>query len=346
MTAEYCVLRDWESILSEFPEEKSDVYFHQDYVSLYENENEVTECFSYRDSGKLYLFPYLKRENRIRTETFYDFETAYGYGGPIANTDDAKFLQAAETALIETCKKNGLVAGFVRFCPWLDNHQLIADPSRLLLSRRTVLMDLTSDEETIWMEQIHSKHRNVIRKAEHANLTFEVDDSFENLHEFVDLYRDTMQRLDADDFYLFSDQYFARFRNSMTGKAFLGLVRCEGKIVAAAIFLHQGFFGHYHLAGSLHSHQHLAPNNLLIFQAAMHLKAKGVRYFHLGGGTDSSPDNSLLKFKRRFSPICRDFYVGKFVFNTKQYDEVCRMWSEEFPEKSEKFGHLLLKYRF
>ena len=72
----------------------------------------------------------------------------------------------------------------------------------------------------------------------------------------------------------------------------------------------------------------------------------GIKEFHLGGGYNSEPDNSLLKFKKSFSGNMKKFYIGKWIFNQKKYDELKQGWAIRNPEKIEKFGKLLLCYRY
>jgi hypothetical protein len=345
MATECKILKYWDVLFEDILKEQADVYFTEAYHRLHETEKDKAECFFYRKGVKLYIFPYLKRENYLGGETFFDFESAYGYGGPVSNSRDIAFLSAAESAFYRSCQQRGFVAGFVRFCPWLDNVKLISDSSRILMDRKTILMDLTPSVEDIWAKQIHAKHRNVIRKAEREGLTFEVDRSFDQLKEFMSIYYDTMQRLKASDFYLFLESYFHQLKETLSGRAFLGLIRYQGKIISAAIFFHQGPCAHYHLSGSLTEYQALAPNNLLLYHTAVYLKNTGARFFHLGGGTNSQADNTLLKFKKRFSPNTRDFCIGKFVFDQKRYDNICQRWAEKNPEKEQEFGRLLLKYR-
>lgn len=333
-------------MLLEIPTSARDVYFSVAYLSLYESELDSAECFVFRSGDDIYLLPYLKRSHRIEGAVYYDFETAYGYGGPLSNSCDPDFLRQAEQALYEACSAADIFAGFVRFSPWLKNHKLIIEQSCLLFDRKTVAMDLSVDEIEIWTKQVHSKHRNVIRKAEREGLTFEVDEDFKYMDAFIYLYRGTMQRLEADDFYFLSDEHFHLFSEVMRGKAFLGLVYYMGEIVSAAIFLHDGVYGHYHLSGSDAAYQHLAPNNFMLYRAGLHLKKIGVERFHLGGGSDGNEDNSLFKFKSRFSPECLDFYIGKFVFHPQIYNKVCMQWEQDFPDKTAMYGNRLLKYRY
>jgi len=124
------------------------------------------------------------------------------------------------------------------------------------------------------------------------------------------------------------------------------LVLHQREIISAALFFKYGIFGHYHLAGRREKYQTLSPNNFLIYNTALYLKKMGVKFFHLGGGIDSNPDNSLYRFKKRFSGCEYPFYIGKMVFDEEAYKRACNRWEEKFPDKKEKYKNFLLKYRY
>ena len=84
----------------------------------------------------------------------------------------------------------------------------------------------------------------------------------------------------------------------------------------------------------------------MLWEAAKELKKKDIHYFHLGGGSDGAPDNSLLAFKARFSPLRFDFNIGKLIFNRDIYDKICAEWETDHPEKAFKFKNVLLKYKY
>lgn len=71
-----------------------------------------------------------------------------------------------------------------------------------------------------------------------------------------------------------------------------------------------------------------------------------MKILHLGGGTNQSPDNSLYRFKMRFSNNRYDFFVGEIVFNKPVYEEICADWAAINPEKVINNQFKLLKYRF
>ncbi len=155
-----------------------------------------------------------------------------------------------------------------------------------------------------------------------------------------------MKRLNVDDFYFFSDEYFQGFIENLKGKAFLGTVLLDDKIVGAALFMYMGGFGHYHLAGSNREKGNLGINNYLLWKTIEEFSGMNLLQFHLGGGTSSLLDDSLYKFKRAFSRNEKDFYIGKWIFDNKLYEEICEEWRNNYPYLNEKYGNLLLKYRY
>lgn len=336
----------WKEILSLFPSERKDVYFTEEYVKLYENETEKAECFVCRDGEKVMLFPFLKREFIFRGKACKDFATAYGYGGPVCNCEDKDFLIQSLAAFRQYCNENGYVAGFVRFHPLMNNQEGFENIGRVLSERKTVAIDLKESMEDVWKNEIHSKNRNMIRKAEKSGCTFLVDDDFNHLPEFISLYDQTMNKLSASSFYYFSNTYYDRFKCGIHD-SFLGCVaNPEGKIISAAIFMYSGALGHYHLSGSDKSQLSRSPNNLMLWGAACELQRRGVKLFHLGGGTNSDEDNPLFLFKHRFSKETRQFYLGELVFNQTIYNELCTDWEERNPDLAEQNKNILLKYKY
>lgn len=335
----------WNQYLDLIPTEQQDLYFREEYVRLYETDSEKACCFVYQDGNSIMLFPFLRREFQFNGNTYYDFETAYGYGGPISNDHSDTFMTAALEAMSEKALSENFVCGFVRFHPLLENWDYFEKVGRLIMDRKTIAIDLSDGIEATWMNEIHTKNRNVIKKGEKNGLEFIVDEDFAYLPEFEDLYNSTMDKLEADGFYYFAPQYYDQLKNSIQNK-FLGIVKHEGKVVAGAIFFYQLPYGHYHLAGSDKSALKLSPNNFLLWEAAKELTRRGVKHFHLGGGTDGSEENSLYQYKRKFSKHEYQFALGKMIFNPSLYDVICAEWAAANPEKAVKMKNILLKYKY
>lgn len=340
------LLTNWSELLATLPLAERDVYFTEEYVRLYEVGNEKACCLVCKEGENILMFPFLKRAFVYKGKTYYDFETAYGYGGPIVDSRDDFFIVNALNALKDFCLNNSFVAGFVRFHPLFQNQKGFETVGLVIKDRKTVAMNLDQTMDEVWKNEIHSKNRNVIRKAEKAGCTFIVDDKFEHLKEFINLYDSTMDKLSADGFYYFDDAYYDNLKRGITD-SFLGCVQnSEGQIVSAAIFMYSGPYGHYHLSGSDKSQLAISPNNFMLWNAAIELQKRGVKRFHLGGGINGDEENSLFLFKRRFSKETCQFCIGKLVFNQELYGAICADWEGMNPDKVEHYKHYLLKYKY
>mgnify|MGYP001604019574 FL=1 len=154
-----------------------------------------------------------------------------------------------------------------------------------------------------------------------------------------------MQRKCADDFYFFDETYFLNLKKCLQNNIFLGLIIYRDKIIAASLFFHYGIYGHYHLSGRLEEYLHLCPNNLLIYRTALYLKKLGISYFHLGGGINGNSEDSLYKFKKRFSKNESSLYIGKIIFDKELYGKICSVLESQYPERKDRYENILLKYR-
>ncbi len=340
------LLTEWNYLLDKLPAQHQDVYFREEYVKLYESKQEQAVCFCYQERDRLFLLPFLKRSFLFHDQELYDFETAYGYGGPAVSSNDRDFLSRAWKSLEEYGRVNHFVAGFLRFHPLLGNDTGMEEIGTVIRDRQTVCVNLQGSKEEMWLREIHSKNRNMIRKAEKNGLTFYVDKEFNHLPEFLNLYHETMAKLDAEDFYYFPDSYYSKLRHTIPN-SFLGVVLLGNVPIAAAVFFYQGQYGHYHLAGSSKAALSLSPNNFLLWSAACELKNHGVNLFHLGGGSSNSEDDSLLLFKKRFSPNRCSFRIGKVIFQRELYEQVCADWLlKATDDKAIKLQNILLKYKY
>lgn len=335
----------WNSYLEMIPAELQDIYFREEYVRLYETESEKACCFVYHEGDSIMLFPFLRREFEYKGNTYFDFETAYGYGGPVSNDRSEEFMVSALQAMSDRAMEEKYVCGFTRFHPLLENWSGFDKVGLVIHDRNTVAIDLRGGIDHVWMNEIHTKNRNVIKKGVKNGLQFIVDNDFEYLADFERIYASTMDKLDAEKFYYFNSNYYNQLKDTISNR-FMGVVKHDDKVIACAIFFYQVPYGHYHLAGSDLESLRLSPNNFLLWEVAKELTSRGVKYFHLGGGTDGSEENTLYQYKRRFSRHEYQFTLGKMIFNLPLYEEICADWEAANPEKVEKMKYILLKYKY
>lgn len=339
------ITEHWDAYLESFLPSQKDIYYTEAYVRLNTRAGQDAQCIVASQVDKVFILPFLRNTVHFNGTSYYDFETAYGYGGGIANTDDAAFIHDAWLAVYDHLHDNNYVCGFVRFHPMLKNYQHVPSQMHPIYDRHTIVIDLQPELETIWKEQIVTSNRSDILRAERRGLTFRKVSTEEGLPVFKQIYAETMQRLHADDFYYFTDEYFANAADALPN-LFVGIEEYENELVAAAMFMHNGYYGHYHLSGSKSEYQRLCPNNHMLWQAVKVLKEHGCKFFHLGGGTDGNEENSLYRFKQKFSHENLDFYIGKPIFLPEVYQAICAEWEKRNPAKVEMYKRVLLKYHY
>lgn len=321
---------EWRSALERF--EDTDVYFLPEYHQTFEmNGDGEAQAFLVRENDQTFFYPFMIRPIEQVAATSYrhqglvDIETVYGYTGPLCTTTAPGFTKQAWAAFGAWCRDRNVVAEFVRFNPLLNTHQWASPEHEVAVERTTVILDLAGSGEDVWA-RYSSSQRNMVRKAEKKGLRCQAAPLHEHLDDFKSLYHATMRRLNAADYYFFSDAYYEGVSRSLAGAVKLFLVSSEGRILAAGLFLVHGKRIHYHLSATHPSARSLGPTNLMIHAAALWGNRHGCRCLHLGGGRTSRADDSLLRFKTSMSDERLQFRIGKRVHDVDRYRALCREW--------------------
>lgn len=327
----------WDNILSCLDSEQKDIYFTQAYVKACQEDGKGY-MFVYKEDEKIAINIFLKKqisEDGIY-QPFYDIQTPYGYGGPIANTRDMRFLNAFEEAFCQYCIKENIIAEFVRFSPLLQNHVLFRNDIEVLHNRFTVCMDLSHGDVYLWEKEFSSVCRNRIRKGEKAGLKVILSQDYTT---FQKLYNETMDKVGATQYYYFDDEYFEKMKRMDACKLYA--VMLNDRMIAGGLFFFYGMYCHYHLGASDKSFLKYAPNNILFWHVAKDAIESGCKRFHLGGGLDDTKDDSLFHFKSTFSKNINDFYIGKRIHDYDKYQQLIADWEKKTGRKAQ----ILLQYR-
>ena len=170
-----------------------------------------------------------------------------------------------------------------------------------LQPRAEWLLDITPDEEAIWMG-FHKHARYNVRLAERAHAEARVrspDDT--PLDDFYALMQTTAER---DSFGIFDREYYRAYLSSMDPKdGFTVMVRIDGKPAAVGLFVVHDDQAHYVFAGSSNDYRKIAPAYLVIWTAIQEAKRRGCTHFNFGGVLDDVKGQSLsgvTGFKKRF----------------------------------------------
>lgn len=252
----------------------------------------------------------------------YDIQSPYGYGGPVTDCDDAAFLADAWTCYQRWCREKGAVVEFVRLHPLATwQHYL----GVVVPDRQTVVVDLAG---VGLRERYETRCRTAVRKAEKAGLVVREYPVNAIASIFPEFYREGMTRIGASSFYCFHDEYFqclAALKN-----VHLFVCELDGVWMSAGLFLSGGSCFEYHLSATTIEGRALSATNLLIDAAATVAQQAGKKWLYLGGGTDSSDSNPLLRFKEGFSSIRRLYNYGYAIHDKAYYHSL----QAEYPESN------------
>lgn len=279
--------------------------------------------------GTTFLMPVLLRPLPAALDApsdWRDATTPYGYPSPlvsdVADPETLReFLGAARTVLSEA----GIVSLFVRLHPLLPLPSgPLAEYGELVQHGSTVAVDLMQAEEELW-SRTRPSHRQRINKLVRSGYTVLVDD-WTPYQEFLEIYRGTMHRVRASDWYLFSDSYFDDLRAALGDQLHLfTVVSPEGLVAAAGLFTGVGGIVQFHLSGTAPDFVKAGPSKLMVHRVRQWAKEAGFRWLHLGGGLGAAKD-SLFEFKAGFSDLWNEFSSFRMVLDAERYTVLAQRW--------------------
>lgn len=304
-----------------------DVYYLSGYVKAFMIHGDgEPQLLYYEMEGLRAIYVYMKRKTAIAR--VYDSITPYGYGGVLfeGNTSEEN-LQAFWKAYVDKMKEEGIVDNFVRYHPVLTNAIPMKFVSNVVDLGKTIAFDLASPD-VIW-QNITSKNRNMIRKAENNGIEIRHGKEIELFKDFKRIYNATMEKDHAEEYYFFEDAFYESIYHDLHDNFEMFYAVLNGEIIAMSIMLYANDQMHYHLSGSMMEYRSLAPSNLLLYKAALWGCEQGFKTFHLGGGVGSDEDN-LYKFKAAFNRNSDyQFSIGKEIFDQHKYDELVGLRSSQ-----------------
>jgi len=316
---------------------QDDIYYSKEYVYLYLKDKEELFEFEYKKDDDIFYTISIKRPikkigNLNIDENYYDLETAYGYGGFYTNSDNKVFLKEAMKRYEQKCVDEKIIAEFVRFHPFNDFPSKYREFLNFnIYDRDVVIKPLVGDI----MGSYKAKIRNLVKRSTEKVII----SKSENIDKFIELYNRTMDKNSATDFYFFDKKYYVELLNNRSIELYEVLYNAE--IVAMGFFMYGNDIAHYHLSANSDISYKINANYALLNFAFNQAEKLNKAYFLLGGGTTSLEDDSLLKFKKKFSKETKQFYISGKIYNKEIYKKYVRIWEEQSKEDIKYF----LKYR-
>lgn len=281
----------------------------------------------YAEDGADFLYPFLLTPVMLegKDQGWSDISSVYGYSGPMSNSSDAGFVSRAWRAFDAEARNLKVLAEFVRFSPYAENHPLAHPDSQVTPNRSLAVSRLPRDESQL-LAALGPKTRNMLRKAARANLTGRELALPAHLPEFRALYAETMRRNAASDFFWYDDAYWEALLALGPQAVRLFATLDSSRMVAASMAIAHGPSAVYHLGASMPEAARLGAGNLSLFTMSTALAASGVDFLNMTGGRSSRDDDPLLLFKRSNATGTAPFLIGRRVLDAAAYNDLRAAW--------------------
>ncbi|MDC6352765.1 GNAT family N-acetyltransferase [Zeaxanthinibacter sp. PT1] len=310
----------WNEIISSFKD--ADVYHTYDYHHVSKGKDEFPVLIQYIDQEQVIALPLLIRN--IEGTNFKDATSVYGYSGPLCRdcgvkkANPSKFKEELDALFI----KNNIVSIFSRLHPFISYQtELLSKMGEIVSPGKVVSINLDLPDEE--QQQYYNRRlRTYINKCRRTYDVKEVHTESE-IMAFIEMYTETMKRVNAKEKYFFDKEYFFNFMKSdfFDKKLLLAFDKESNEIAAGALFIMKNQMVNYHLSGLKEDYLKLNPIKLLLEVVREESTRDGYSFFNLGGGVGNKED-SLFRFKAGYSKDVKDFNLWRYVVNQEIYDEL------------------------
>ena len=184
----------------------------------------------------------------------------------------------------------------------------------IFISFGSYKVDLTLEEDVLF-KNLHSKHRNVVRKAKKNGL--KIFNGIEYKDKCFELIKDTLVRQQQP--YMSKDDVDRMHDNFGDNIAFY-IVQNDDKIEGSAMILYNQYEAYYLLAGSAIKTS-AGAMNLLVWQVMLDMKEKDVKSFDFVGAriNPKGKFEGIQRFKSRFGATMKVGYLWKIPIKPFKY---------------------------
>lgn len=291
----------------------------------------AAEAVLIRESDRVFFLPYLLRscrslfgENAAVPETF-DAVSPNGYAGILlSSAADTDFLHRAMHQLMQAFHDRNICSVFVRLHPVLNDRFAELYPSEACqVHSETIAIDLTLEPAELW-SQTRPEHRTKINRCKRSGFVAKQVSFHDRGGDFIEIYTQTMDRVEAKQFFYFSPDYFQQLAQALGEQLSLCIVELNGEAVSAGLFTECDGIVQYHLGGTKTAFLKQSPSVLMFDGMRDWAKARGNQVLHLGGGVGGAKD-SLHHFKAGFSKRRHSLTLLRLIPRPALYDNLVEL---------------------
>lgn len=298
--------------------------YNYDFYHTWQYHQIATEgepiMFIYRLGKDFIAFPLLKRE--IPETTLLDLTSVYGYSGPLSNLPFTKLSKQMianfKSEFINYLQMNNYVTVFARLHPYFNQLAMMNTFDGIHHNGKTVVIDL---KESLEEQRARYQKRliNKIDRLKRLGFYIKEDNSPAAIKQFINIYTENMNRVEANSFYMFSEKYFKSLIAAEEFNSKLLFVYFENKPVCGAIVTFTHKIVQCYLMGTCTEYLKYSPSKLMNDEIAILGRKLGMHYFNLGGGLGFKED-SLFYFKTSFTDLHLEYKTWRFIVDQKKYN--------------------------
>jgi hypothetical protein len=180
------------------------------------------------------------------------------------------------------------------------------------------VVDLSLEEDSLFAN-VHSKHRNVIKKAQKDGVVIEKGNSGKFIDEYAKMDVDTWKRSNRASS---GKSAIANQMECLGDNAVIYLAYLDGEVQSGALYYYNDQMCYY-MHGANKNNPHNGAGNLLQWQAMLDMKANGVKRFSFVGCRINEDENSkyhgIQRFKERFGGELVQGYMFKKTLNPSMW---------------------------
>jgi hypothetical protein len=252
-----------------------------------------------------------------------DATAPYGYACPLLGGEPNPAQVVRLLAEFQDIgQRLGIVSAFFRFHPLLPlPREPFLEFGTLVDHGETVHFDLSLPPAEL-EGHMRAGFRHDVRRLERNGFRVVID-AWERLDEFVAIYEQTMRRHAASSYYYFPPRYYQGLRDQLGDHVHLALVLAPGgeELACGSLIFEEAGILEYHLSGSDERFHQEGPTKLLLHYLRDWGKARGNRWFNLGGGVGAQAD-SLFNFKKGFSRLRGSYTSFRMIVDPAAYGEL------------------------
>lgn len=321
----------WQQCLQALPH---DFYHLAAYLQLEADRYRAQpEAIVICEGEAIFFLPYLIRDclqtrntSEGESEKIYDAISPYGYPGMLVSPagQNSKFINKSLQLIRKNWQQRNICSAFIRLHPLLNsyvNADIPNDEDFVVCEQGSVVVvNLANDKDEIW-QQIRSSHRTKINRLKRAGFEAKVGSVDRYLDVFMEIYRETMDRVNATSSYYFTNDYFRGLVAALGDRLNICVVETNKRVVAASLITESSGIAQYHLGGTRTEFLPQSPTTIMFNSTIEWAKSRNNRYLNLGGGLGGYQD-SLYHFKSGFSQLNKQFMTMKVIVDRDAYDRL------------------------